>query len=56
MKKKSVRVVTAALPMDLIERVEAIGERIDRSKSWMNRHSLSEWIIEQERHHAAPIS
>jgi predicted transcriptional regulator len=43
------RVVTAKLPDDLISRMDEIAERIDRSKSWIVRQALTEWLAEEER-------
>ena len=43
------RVVTAKLPDDLVSRMDEVAERIDRSKSWIVRQALSEWLAEEER-------
>ena len=43
------RVVTAKLPDDLVSRMDEIADRIDRSKSWIVRQALSEWLAEEER-------
>jgi len=43
------RVVTAKLPDDLVSRMDEIADRIDRSKSWIVRQALSEWLAEEQR-------
>jgi predicted transcriptional regulator len=43
------RVVTAKLPEDLVLRMDEIAERIDRSKSWIVRQALMEWLAEEQR-------
>jgi predicted transcriptional regulator len=43
------RVVTAKLPDDLVFRMDEIANRIDRSKSWIVRQALTEWLAEEER-------
>jgi predicted transcriptional regulator len=43
------RVVTAKLPDDLVARMDEIADRIDRSKSWIVRQALIEWLAEEQR-------
>jgi predicted transcriptional regulator len=43
------RVVTASLPNDLVLEMDKVAERIDRSKSWIVRQAVSEWLAEEER-------
>ena len=45
------RVVTANLPEDLVSRMDEIALRMDRSKSWIIRQAVSEWIAEEQRRH-----
>ena len=45
------RVVTANLPADLVRRMDEIAERIDRTKSWIIREAVSEWLAEEQRRH-----
>jgi predicted transcriptional regulator len=42
------RVVTAKLPDELVSRMDEIAVRIDRSKSWIVRQALSEWLAEEQ--------
>lgn len=43
------RVVTAKLPDDLVLRMDEVAERIDRSKSWIVRQAVAEWLAEEQR-------
>lgn len=43
------RVVTAKLPDDLVVEMDEIAERMDRSKSWIVRQAVSEWLAEEQR-------
>jgi predicted transcriptional regulator len=43
------RVVTANLPTDLIRQMDEVAERIDRSKSWIIRQAVAEWLAEEQR-------
>jgi len=45
------RVVTAKLPDDIVSRMDEIADRIDRSKSWIVRQALTEWLAEEQRRH-----
>ena len=46
------RVVTASLPLDLVLELERVGEEIERSKSWIVRRALLDWL-ERERYNDA---
>jgi len=46
---KDGRIVTANLPEDLVARMEAVANRIDRSKSWIVREAVAEWLAEEQR-------
>lgn len=43
------RVVTARLPLDVAEELDLWATRGDRSKSWIIRQALTEWIAEEQR-------
>jgi predicted transcriptional regulator len=43
------RVITAKLPDDLVNRLDEAAERIDRSKSWIVREAVGEWLAEEQR-------
>lgn len=45
------RVVTAKLPGDLVSQMDEIAGRIDRSKSWIVRQAVAEWLAEEQRRH-----
>lgn len=46
---KDGRVVTANLPDDLAARMDEIATRIDRSKSWIVREAVADWLAEEQR-------
>ena len=43
------RVVTANLPAELVSSLDQVAKRIDRSKSWVIRQALAEWLAEEQR-------
>ena len=43
------RVVTAKLPDELVTQMDEIADRIDRSKSWIVRQAVTEWLAEEQR-------
>ena len=43
------RVVTAKLPEDLVTQMDEVAGRIDRTKSWIVRQAVSEWLAEEQR-------
>ncbi len=45
------RVVTANLPNELVSRMDEVAQRIDRSKSWIVRQAVAEWLAEERRRH-----
>lgn len=50
MPKAETRVLTAHIPVPLIEEVEQLAQRLDRSRSWIVKQALSSWIAsENER-------
>lgn len=45
------RVVTASLPDKLVARMDEVADRNDRSKSWIVRQAVIEWLAEEQRRH-----
>lgn len=43
------RVVTAKLPDDLVREMDEVAGRMDRSKSWIVRQAVAEWLAEEQR-------
>ena len=43
------RVVTAKLPGYRVSRLDEVAARIDRSKSWILRQAVTEWLAEEQR-------
>ncbi|TBU94787.1 CopG family ribbon-helix-helix protein [Stutzerimonas kirkiae] len=42
------RSVTAHVPVELAERVDEIAGRLERSKNWIVKQALSDWIDQEE--------
>ena len=45
----SPRVVTANLPRNLVDQLDRISREMERSKSWIIREALGDWLAEQQR-------
>ena len=43
------RVVTTKLDDELVEQLDAVAERIERSKSWIIREALEQWLADERR-------
>jgi len=43
------RVITAKVPQELASELDEIADRIDRSKSWIVREAVSQWLAEEQR-------
>jgi predicted transcriptional regulator len=44
----STRVVTAHIPQELAEKVDALAERLDRPRGWIVKKALAAWVEEDE--------
>ena len=49
------RVVTAKLPDDLVSQMDEVSERIERTKSWIVREAVCQWLMEEQRRHEMTI-
>lgn len=45
------RVLTAHVPLELAEKVDAAAERLDRPRAWIVKQALAAWFVEEERRH-----
>ena len=45
------RVVTTNLPQDIFAQIDKIATRLDRSKTWIIRQAVTEWLAEERRRH-----
>ena len=50
------RVVTAKLPDEIVSRMDEIALRIDRSKSWIVREAVAEWLAEEQRRYELTLA
>ena len=44
----STKVVTAHLPLELAEQVDAYAARMDRSRGWIVKQALADWVAWEE--------
>jgi predicted transcriptional regulator len=42
------KVLTAHIPLPLAERVDQMAARLERSRSWIMKQALSDWISQEE--------
>jgi len=49
------RVVTATLPSELASKLDEVAARTDRSKGWIVRQALAEWLAEEDRRHVLTL-
>jgi predicted transcriptional regulator len=44
------KVVTAHVPLDLAEKVDELAHRLERSRGWIVKQALADWVdLEEER-------
>ncbi len=48
MAQAETKVVTAHIPLPLIEKVDKLATRLERSRSWIMKQALSAWIEQEE--------
>lgn len=42
------KVLKATIPLPLSEKVDQMAQRLDRSRGWIVKQALSDWIAQQE--------
>lgn len=45
------KVVTAHVPLNLAEKVDAMAARLDRSRGWIVKQALAAWVDQEEERH-----
>lgn len=45
------KVVTTKVSIDLLEQLDDVATRIDRTRSWVVREALAQWLGEEETRH-----
>jgi len=45
------RVLTAHVPTPLALKVDALAERLERSRGWVMKQALSAWVEQEEEHY-----
>lgn len=49
------RVITAHVPIALAEHVDVLVERLERSRGWIVKQALTEFVAQEERRHALTL-
>jgi Predicted transcriptional regulator len=45
------KVVTAHVPLQLADKVDELAQHLERSKAWVVKQALADWVVmEEERH------
>lgn len=45
------KVITAHVPLHLANKVDELAQRLERSKAWIVKQALSDWVLlEEDRH------
>lgn len=50
------RVVTAHLPVDLADELDAVAARLDRPRGWVIKQALSAWVDQEEERHRMTLA
>ena len=45
------RVLTAHVPVPLVEQVDKLAHQLERSRGWVVKQALTAWVAEAEHHH-----
>jgi len=44
------KVITAHVPLPLVDKIDALSQRLERSKAWIVKQALTAWVeLEEER-------
>lgn len=43
--------VTGEIPVSLIEKMDTISARLDRSRNWILQQAISAWVNQEEEYH-----
>ncbi len=45
------KVLTAHVPLPLVEQVDRLARQLERSRGWVVKQALTAWVAEAEHHH-----
>ncbi|KAA8596562.1 CopG family ribbon-helix-helix protein [Vibrio sp. 10N.261.49.A5] len=49
------KVVTAHVPLQLADKVDELAQRLERSKAWIVKQALADWIVMEEERYKLTI-
>lgn len=49
MTESEMDILTARIPVSLVEKLDELADRLERSREWIVEQALSTWIAEQDR-------
>jgi predicted transcriptional regulator len=49
MSASETKVLTAHVPLPLAEKLDQLAERLERSRGWIIKQALADWIAQEER-------
>ena len=45
------KVLTAHVPIPLAKKIDQMAERLERSRGWIIKQALSDWLLQEEERH-----
>ena len=48
MSQQDTKVITAHMPIPLIEKIDLLAQRLERSRGWVVKQALTAWIDQEE--------
>ena len=49
------KVVTAHVPLDLAAKIDAAASRMDRSRGWIVKQALADWVDQEDERHQMTV-
>ncbi len=50
MAESDTKVLTARLPVSMLDKIDLFAKRLERSRGWIMKQALLAWIDQQEKH------
>ena len=45
------RTLTAHVPVPLADKIDGLAQRLERSKNWIVKQALQDWVLQEEERH-----